>query len=86
MNTIKAIRGKLKLTQQALADGIGCTQGNVWHYEQGKTVPPDMAKLLIEVARTHGLDLTLDQVYGMAPLPHVPNAPAIPKTEAEAGA
>jgi putative transcriptional regulator len=81
MSTIKAIRERLGLTQAALAEGIGCTQGNVWHYEQnGQTVPPEAAKRLIAFARGHGLELTMDRIYGLEPLP----ASASPTTPAQA--
>jgi putative transcriptional regulator len=63
MNSIKAIRDRLKLTQAALADGMGCTQGNIWHYEQGQTVPPEAAKRLIAFAQTLGHTVTFDDIY-----------------------
>ena len=63
MNNIKDIREKLGLTQTALAEGMGCTQGNIGHYEKGQTVPPDAAKRLIEFAKTLGKRLTFDDVY-----------------------
>ncbi|MCZ2496410.1 helix-turn-helix domain-containing protein [Xylophilus sp. Kf1] len=69
MSTIKAIRKRLGVTQQALASGIGCTQGNVGNYENGQTVPPDSAKRLLEFSKARGLELTLDQVYGLTELP-----------------
>ena len=72
MNTIKPIRELLGITQSALAEAIGCTQGNVGHYEKGQTVPPDMAKRLTVFCKTRGIDITLDQIYGMAPLPAFP--------------
>ena len=34
MHNLKFIRERLCVTQQVLAEGIGCTQGNVGHYEQ----------------------------------------------------
>ena len=64
MNQIKAIRTRLGITQTALADGIGCTQGNVWHYEQGQMVPPDAAKKLISFAKTLGHDVSFEDIYG----------------------
>jgi putative transcriptional regulator len=75
MSTIKAIRQRLKLSQAALAEGLGCTQGNVWHYERPdkpQTVPPEVAKRLIDVAAGKGLHITLDQVYERVPLPFDP--------------
>ena len=64
MNNVKAIRDRLGLTQAALAQGLGCTQGNVWHYEQGQTIPPDAAKRLIDYAATLGYTITFNDVYG----------------------
>lgn len=69
MNQIKAIRDMLHLTQTALAEGIGCTQGNVGHYENGQTIPPERALATIEFAKSRGLELTMGQVYGTEPLP-----------------
>lgn len=69
MNAIRPIRERLKLTQQALADALGCTQGNVGHYERGQTIPPDVAKRLIEVAAKKGLRIGYDHVYGAVALP-----------------
>jgi putative transcriptional regulator len=63
MNTIKAIRDRLGLSQDALAQGMGCTQGNVGHYERGQTVPPKAARRLIEFARTRNVALTFDDIY-----------------------
>lgn len=68
MNTIKSIRERLGITQSTLAEGMGCTQGNVGHYEHGQTVPPDAAKRLITYAKTLGHDITYDDIYG-APAP-----------------
>ena len=65
MNTIKAIRTRLGLTQSALAEGIGCTQGNVGHYEnKGQTVPPEVARRLIAFAATLGVQLSYEDIYG----------------------
>lgn len=64
MNNVKAIRDRLGLTQDALGEGMGCTQGNVGHYERGQTVPPDAAKRLINYAATLGHAITFDDIYG----------------------
>lgn len=65
MNSIKSIRTKLGLTQSELAAAIGCTQGNIGHYEnKGQTVMPDVARRLIAFAATRGLHLTFDDIYG----------------------
>lgn len=64
MTTIKHIRIRLGLTQAAFGAALGCTQGNVGHYEQGQTVPPSMAKKTIELAAMRGIVLTYDDIYG----------------------
>lgn len=51
------------MTQAALAAGLGMTQGNIYHYERGQTVPPDVAERLITYAKGLGVDLTFDDVY-----------------------
>lgn len=64
MSRIKAIREQLQMTQAELAAVIGCTQGNVGHYERGQTVPPEMARRLIRYARSKGLPIDWQDVYG----------------------
>lgn len=71
MNHLKTIRQRLGLTQQAIATELGCTQGNVGHYERGQTLPPDVARKLIKVANEHGLLIGFDHVYGEIALPEV---------------
>jgi len=63
MTAIKQIRERLGVTQAALAQGIGVTQGNVSHYEHGQTVPPEVASRLIEFACASGVRLTFDDIY-----------------------
>lgn len=69
MSNIKSIRDRLGVTQAAMADAIGCTQGNVHHYERGQTVPPDAAKRLIAYAARLGHVITFDEIYA-APAPY----------------
>lgn len=64
MSTIKAIREKLRVTQATLGQGIGCTQGNVFHYERGQTVPPETAKRLIAFAASLGYAVSFEDIYG----------------------
>jgi putative transcriptional regulator len=67
MSNIKAIRDQLGLTQAALGVGIGCTQGNIGHYEaRAQTVPPHVAKRLIAYAKQLGHTISFDDVYGAA--------------------
>ena len=69
MEALKTIRTRLNVTQKVFADGIGCTQGNVGHYECGQTVPPDAAKRVIDFCRKFGLRIGFDHIYGGKPIP-----------------
>ena len=71
MHNLKLIRGRLGKTQQAMAVALGCTQSNVANYERGQTMPPDVARRLIEFAGTLGLAIGFDHIYGNAALPEL---------------
>jgi putative transcriptional regulator len=65
MSNIKTIRKRLGLTQAALAVAIGCSQGNIGHYEiKGQTMPPNVAKRLISYAFSLGCAITYEDIYG----------------------
>lgn len=64
MNNIRQIRGRLGVTQAVLASVLKVSQGNVSNYEQGQTVPPDVAGRLITYANSLGHPITYDDVYG----------------------
>ena len=76
MYAIKAIRERLGLTQSELAEGIGCTQGNVGHYERGQTVPPAVAARVIAFCASNGLLITFDHIYGAVKLAPDTSPPA----------
>lgn len=83
MNGIKAIRTQLGLTQQAFAEGIGVSQGNVSFLERGQTVMPDVARRVIDLAERSGFRCSFDDVYCEAPkLKKAKGAPPIPAAEA----
>lgn len=82
MSTIKAIRGRLGVSQAELASGIGCSQSNVSFYEKGQVVTPDAARKLIAFAAERGLSLTFDHIYANAPLPpEQPQASAVEQSQ-----
>lgn len=82
MSNIKSIRDRLGLTQTALASGIGCSQGNIGHYEnKGQTMPPDVAKRLIVFAASFGQSVSFEDIYGMPELAPALVNPAQPATE-----
>lgn len=70
MNQIKLLRERLGVTQEAMAAAIGVSQANVSLYEKGQQMPPSVARLLIDYARSLGHFISFDDVYG--PLPAVP--------------
>lgn len=75
MQSVREIRERLGLTQGAMADGIGVTQSNVSHYEQGRQqIPPDVARRLIALARRHGHELTFDDIYAAQGAPPTPES------------
>lgn len=82
MNTISQIRAHLGVTQVAMADALGVSQGNVSNYERGQAMPPHVAGRLIAYAGSLGVTLTYDEIY--APEYSVPViAPARRATDAK---
>lgn len=69
MSKFLDIRKLLGLKQAELAEVLGVSQGTISFYENGKTVPPDVAARLLQVAEGKGYRLTFDHVYGDAPIP-----------------
>src|SRR6185295_7594625 len=79
MDTFKRIRERLGWTQAEMAAVLDVSQGTISFYENGKTVPPQVARKLIDVARQRGLDVTFDHVYGDEALPIVNDKPTKPE-------
>lgn len=71
MNSLKAIRERLGVTQAELGAAIKVSQGNVSFYEKGQTIPPDVAERLIGYANGKGLPISFDHVYGGLAIPQV---------------
>lgn len=69
MNAIKPIRSLLGVSQSELAAALDVSQGNVSFYENGQTIPPPVAAKLIEFAKSKGLEITYEHIYGGAPIP-----------------
>lgn len=71
-NGIKRIRLCLGMTQQAFADMLECSQGNIGHYElRDQMVPPDVARKLIAEAAKRGSRVTYEDIYGVVNEPVV---------------
>lgn len=63
-NRFKALRERLGLTQDQMAQVLGCTQGNIGHYElRGQSVPPAVAQRLIFECAIRGTQITYDDIY-----------------------
>lgn len=63
-NGIKAIRQKMGMTQVEFAQMLDMTQPNIGHYEaRDQTVPPDVAKRLIQEAALRGFQITFEDIY-----------------------
>ena len=64
MNNILSIRERLAMSQSDFAEAISVTQGNVSHYECGRQeVPPAVARRVIDLAKSHGLGVSFDDIY-----------------------
>jgi len=75
-NGIKRIRLCMGLTQQQFADMLGCSQGNIGHYEtRDQMVPPDMARKLITEAAKRGSRVSYEDIYGAVTEPVVKMSP-----------
>ena len=69
-NGIKRIRLCMGMTQQQFADMLGCSQGNIGHYEtRDQMVPPETAKKLIAEAAKRGSRVTYEDIYGVVDEP-----------------
>jgi transcriptional regulator with XRE-family HTH domain len=70
ISPVLAIRKAIRLTQADLAEKIGVGQTNVCAYERGRQgISPATAKAIVGVAKAAGLDISMDHVYGLRPLP-----------------
>lgn len=77
MNQIKEIRQALGMTQDAMAQELGCRQGAISFYEVGRSDPlPDTAREIIKLARSRGLAIGFDHIYGEAKIPALEPATA----------
>lgn len=63
-NNLKLIRERLGLSQAALAEKIGVSQGNISHCEkQAQEVSPEMARRIVALAAERGVDVSFDDIY-----------------------
>lgn len=62
-NFLKPIRARLGVTQSAMAEALGVTQGNIYFYERGQMIPPAVAAKLIDFAKSKNVALSFDDIY-----------------------
>lgn len=64
MNNLSQYRKKLGLTQEELAKAIGCTKGNISHYENGRRKADlDMCRGLVAFFNRNGVFVTVDDLF-----------------------
>ncbi len=63
-NNIREFREKSGLSQRALAEMIGVTQGAVGHYEKGRRTPAlDVCRVIVAAFRRRKCKCTIDDVF-----------------------
>lgn len=72
MSRFSDIRALLGMTQQEMAEVLGCVPSNVSFLDRGQTITPTVAHKLVGAAAALGVRLTFDDVYGTGPLPPAP--------------
>lgn len=64
MSNLKKIRETAHITQAALAERVGMTQGAIAHYENGRRTPGlAECRLIVSALNALGAECTLDEVF-----------------------
>ncbi|WP_405423707.1 helix-turn-helix transcriptional regulator [Pantoea stewartii] len=64
MSNLREIRKALNLSQTALAEKVGCTQGAIGHWESGRRNPDlKTCRLLVDALNIYGANVQLDDVF-----------------------
>lgn len=64
MNYISRYRKKLGLTQTDLAKELGCTKGNISHYENGRRKADlEVCGQLVSFFNNNGINVTIDDIF-----------------------
>jgi putative transcriptional regulator len=64
MSHLRKIRETMKVSQTALADKVGCTQGAIGHYESGRRHPDlKTCRVLVDALNSFGANVQLDDVF-----------------------
>ncbi|MDV5356506.1 helix-turn-helix transcriptional regulator [Enterobacter asburiae] len=64
MTNLREIRESMNVSQTALAEMVGCTQGAIGHYESGRR-NPDLrtCRSLVDALNKLGANVRLDDVF-----------------------
>lgn len=64
MSNLRKIRESVNVSQAALAEKVGCTQGAIGHYESGRRHPDlKMCRQLVNALNCLGAKVLLDDVF-----------------------
>lgn len=64
VNKISLYRKKLGLTQADLAKELGCTKGNISHYENGRRkVDLEVCRKLVRFFNDNGIQVSIDDIF-----------------------
>ncbi|MDR5618316.1 helix-turn-helix transcriptional regulator [Arsenophonus sp.] len=64
MNNLSKYRKELGLTQTNLANVLGCTKGNISHYEHGRRKADlESCRKLVYFFNKNGLKVTIDDLF-----------------------
>lgn len=64
MSNMKTIREQVDMTQSALAEAVGLTQGAIAHYENDRRKPGlDECRRIVAALNQRGANATLDEVF-----------------------
>lgn len=64
MSNLKQFREQAQVTQAALAERVGMTQGAIAHYENGRRTPGlNEARVLVAALNALGAECDLDAVF-----------------------
>jgi putative transcriptional regulator len=81
MSRFSDIRALLGMTQQEMAEVLGCVPSNVSFLDRGQTITPAVANKLVHAAAALGVALTFNEIYGTGPLPAGPKRKRVTSTQ-----
>jgi DNA-binding XRE family transcriptional regulator len=63
-NIIEEVRNKIGMSRKDMAEHLNITDGAISNYEHGTRFPkPDVAYGIKDLAASHGISITLEDIY-----------------------